>query len=144
MPCRSWTEDGERFGSFIKLKKGAEPFVERVIYADQLHKVEALVEDDKGALESARRAYERKLAAFIERNKGAKGEAEFGGSVEAEFCDITGRGFKPFRSVELVEDNIPAPKTQEDRARDETVELMAQAMIRAQQLAAQDKSTPKK
>lgn len=71
-----------------------------------------LVEDRADAAAMAKEAHERKLKKWVD---GKNSPDTYPGSVAAEFCSITGRGFHPLRSLEVLQTGVPAPLPKDAR-----------------------------
>lgn len=107
---------------------------EAIIYASDIEKVQADVEDKPELIAAAQESYMRKLRADAAKSAGVmpaelegKSIAEWPeqaritaarhpGSTEAEFFSMTGRGVKPLSSVVVLESDIAPPLTQEQQA----------------------------
>ena len=119
---------------------GSVPFV---AYESDIPRIEALVETDAEGLRRAREVYTRKLHDEIrDKLRGSEEpgvmhdasgviipddqsqwpaaikriEQGFGGSVEAEFFDLTGRGVKPLESVEVDDEILDPPMSEHEES----------------------------
>lgn len=102
-----------------------------LVYADEVKRIREEIEDSD-ALGHARASYERKLCDWIVKYTGvdrdrlsldratwsqdiANAERHFTGSIEAELHALLGRSPKLFAAVDVVETDLPPPRTEQEQ-----------------------------